>query len=29
MSRINWREYIVIDPELHRGDPCIKERVFW
>ncbi len=24
MSRINWKEYIVIDPDLHHGDPCIK-----
>ncbi len=24
MNRINWRDYIVIDPEIHHGDPCIK-----
>ena len=24
MSRINWKEHIVIDPDLHHGDPCIK-----
>ena len=24
MSRINWKEYIIIDPDLHHGDPCIK-----
>ena len=24
MSRINWKEYINIDPDLHHGDPCIK-----
>ena len=24
MSRINWKEYIVIDKDLHHGDPCIK-----
>ncbi|MEW5938656.1 MAG: DUF433 domain-containing protein [Chloroflexota bacterium] len=24
MSRINWQNYIVIDPELHHGEPCIK-----
>ncbi len=24
MSRINWKKYIVIDPDLHHGDPCIK-----
>ena len=24
MSRINWKEHIVIEPDLHYGDPCIK-----
>jgi uncharacterized protein (DUF433 family) len=24
MTRINWREYIVADPELHHGEPCVK-----
>ncbi len=24
MSRINWQDYIVIDPEIHHGEPCIK-----
>ncbi|MCB0014217.1 MAG: DUF433 domain-containing protein [Anaerolineales bacterium] len=24
MSRINWMEYIAIDPDLHHGAPCIK-----
>jgi len=24
MSRINWTDYIVIDPDLHHGDPCIR-----
>lgn len=24
MSRINWKEYIVIDKDIHHGDPCIK-----
>jgi uncharacterized protein (DUF433 family) len=24
MSRVDWREHITIDPELHHGDPCIK-----
>lgn len=24
MSRINWQNFIVIDPELHHGEPCIK-----
>ena len=21
---IDWREYIVVDPEIHHGEPCIK-----
>ena len=21
---MNWRDRIVIDPEIHHGDPCIK-----
>lgn len=24
MNRINWRDYVVIDPEIHHGVPCIK-----
>jgi len=24
MSRIPWQERVVIDPDLHAGDPCIK-----
>jgi uncharacterized protein (DUF433 family) len=24
MSRIRWQERIVIAPDLHHGDPCIK-----
>lgn len=24
MSRINWKEHIDIDPDLHHGAPCIK-----
>lgn len=24
MSRINWKEHIIINPDLHHGDPCIK-----
>lgn len=24
MSRIRWQEHIVMDPDLHHGDPCIK-----
>ena len=23
MSRINWKDYIAIDPDVHHGDPCI------
>ena len=22
--RINWREHISVDPEIHHGEPCIK-----
>ncbi|HEU0296458.1 MAG TPA: DUF433 domain-containing protein [Anaerolineales bacterium] len=21
---INWHEYIVVDPEIHHGEPCIR-----
>jgi len=24
MPRINWQKYVVIDPEIHHGEPCIK-----
>jgi len=24
MSRIQWQARILIDPDLHHGDPCIK-----
>jgi uncharacterized protein (DUF433 family) len=24
MSRVPWRERIVIAPEIHHGDPCIR-----
>ncbi|MGA9347469.1 MAG: DUF433 domain-containing protein [Anaerolineae bacterium] len=24
MERVQWRERIVIAPDLHHGDPCIK-----
>jgi len=24
MGRINWQDRIVIAPDLHHGDPCIK-----
>jgi len=24
MSRIRWQDRIVVDPDLHHGDPCIK-----
>jgi uncharacterized protein (DUF433 family) len=24
MGRVTWRERIVIEPDLHHGDPCIK-----
>ena len=22
--RIDWHEYIIVDPEIHHGEPCIK-----
>jgi uncharacterized protein (DUF433 family) len=24
MSRIQWQEHIIIDPDIHHGDPTIK-----
>ena len=24
MSRMRWQDRIVIEPDLHHGDPCIK-----
>jgi uncharacterized protein (DUF433 family) len=24
MSRIDWRDHVTIDSNLHHGDPCIK-----
>lgn len=24
MGRIDWKERVIIDPEIHHGDPCIK-----
>jgi len=24
MKRVRWQERIVIEPDLHHGDPCIK-----
>lgn len=24
MARINWRDYVNIDKDLHHGEPCIK-----
>lgn len=24
MNRTNWKKHIIIDPDLHHGDPCIK-----
>jgi len=23
MGRVDWREHITVDPDLHHGDPCI------
>ena len=24
MSRIHWQDFVVIDSEIHHGEPCIK-----
>ncbi len=24
MTRVDWRDRVVIDPDVHHGDPCIK-----
>jgi uncharacterized protein (DUF433 family) len=24
MSRADWKERVIIDPQVHHGDPCIK-----
>ena len=24
MARVNWRERVVIDPDIHHGEPCIR-----
>jgi uncharacterized protein (DUF433 family) len=24
MARVDWRDRVVIDPDVHHGDPCIK-----
>ncbi|MEW6030000.1 MAG: DUF433 domain-containing protein [Chloroflexota bacterium] len=24
MSRINWKNFVAVDPEIHHGEPCIK-----
>src|SRR5262245_19348047 len=23
--RIDWHKYIIVDPEIHHGEPCIKD----
>jgi uncharacterized protein (DUF433 family) len=25
MSRIDWKQHIVLDPDLHHGDPCVRD----
>jgi uncharacterized protein (DUF433 family) len=25
MSRIDWKQHIVLDPRLRHGDPCIRD----
>ncbi len=24
MARIDWRKRVVVDPEIHHGEPCIR-----
>ncbi len=24
MQRVSWAEHIVVDPEIHHGEPCIR-----
>ena len=24
MARLDWRERVVVEPEIHHGDPCIR-----
>jgi len=24
MKRVQWQDHVVIDPEIHHGDPCIR-----
>lgn len=24
MSRIRWQDYVIIDPDVHHGDACLK-----
>ena len=24
MARIDWRERVIIDPDIHHGEPCIR-----
>ena len=24
MARVDWKERVVVDPQVHHGDPCIK-----
>ena len=24
MRRTDWRDRVIVDPEIHHGDPCIK-----
>jgi len=24
MARVDWRERVVINPEIHHGEPCIR-----
>jgi uncharacterized protein (DUF433 family) len=24
MPRVDWKDRVILDPEIHHGDPCIK-----
>ena len=24
MGRVSWQEHIIVDPNIHHGDPCIR-----
>ncbi len=24
MSRIDWKDFVAVDPQIHHGEPCVK-----